>query len=313
MTTRSGDTRYGWRTNNEGAGGCLQLDSWPLLTTMGSSEVISIDAHGHLHSCFDVCTFLERAHSNLSGAVSRISEGYQPTCVLFVLSTSAENGDGFHRLQTAFEQGTQDCSANGRGWQMRDTLERASMCLTSGREAPLVMIAGRQIPSRERLEVLALGTRREFEPGQSAEALIRKIARAGALPVLPWGAGKWLGKRGRSIEGLIESPSLPPFLLGDNANRPTLWPKPSQFRRAEEQGIKNLPGSDPLPFPGEVRRVGSYGVTLKGTLDLKKPARHLEQLLTDPSTTFRQFGREETPSRFVCNQLSMQLRRLTRS
>jgi hypothetical protein len=185
------------------------------------------------------------------------------------------------------------------------------MCLTSRDDYRLVVIAGHQLVSHEQLEVLALGTRQQFEGGKATETLIREIAEAGALPVLSWGVGKWLGTRGRVVEGLIERSDLPPFFLGDSAHRPTFWPQSSLFRRAEERGIRNLSGSDPLPFPGEVQRAGSFGVVLNGTLDLEKPARDLKQTLLDPSTTFRQFGEGETPGRFVRNQLKMQFRKLT--
>lgn len=275
--------------------------------------MIAVDAHGHLHPCFDVRTFLERAHSNLSAAVSQISDGRRPACVLFVLSTSAERHDGFHRLERDFEQRVHDRGAERGNWERRDTSEQVSACLMPCTGGPLVIIAGCQVVSREGLEMLALGTCQRFDEGKTTEELIREVVQARAIPVLPWGVGKWLGRRGRLIEDLIESPDSPRFFLGDNANRPAFWPRPSHFRRAEEQGIRNLPGSDPLPFPNEVQRVGEFGVILDGPLDLEEPARHLKQLLLDKSTTFRQFGRAETPLRFVRNQLKMQYRKLTRS
>ena len=279
------------------------------LAIMDSPKVISVDAHGHLHPCFEVCTFLERAHSNLLASVTRISDDRQPVCVLFVLSMSTGNVDGFRRLRdtlngSAYDWGNED-------WQMRTTAERISVCFTSPNRSPLVAIAGCQIVSREHLEVLALGTREQFEEGQPARTLIQEVAQAGAIPVLPWGVGKWLGRRGRLVEELTEDPTLPPFFLGDSAHRPTFWPQSSLFRRAEERGIRNLSGSDPLPFSGDVQQVGSFGVVLDASLDLEKPAQDLKQTLLDPSTAFRQFGEGETSGRFVRNQLKMQFRKLT--
>jgi len=274
---------------------------------MKNEVTIVIDAHGHLHSCFGVCDFLERASSNLSKTVSRSVRGSRPTCVLFVLSTP--EADGFNRLRRTVERGA-DCGLGSRNWEAHVTAEPDSLCLMSD-DCSLVTVAGRQMVSRERLEVLALGTRQQFKEGQPAQTLIQKVAQAGAIPVLPWGVGKWMGARGRVVESLIESSALPPFFLGDNANRPAFWPPPSQFRRAEEQGIRNLSGSDPLPFPEEVQRVGSFGVVLNGALDLDRPAEDLKRMLLDPTTTFRQFGRRETPGRFVRNQLKMQYRKFT--
>lgn len=275
---------------------------------MNESNMVAIDAHAHLYSCFEVGSFLECTFSNLSKAGSRDSCGVQPACVLFVLSMPGT--DGFGRLRSALEQETHDSDLGDENWQVHGTAERVSVCMAV-RDRSLVAIAGRQVNSRERLEVLALGTRQQFEEGKPARTLIQKVARAGAIPVLPWGVGKWLGRRGQLVEELIEDPDLPPFFLGDSAHRPTFWPQPSQFRRAEEQGIKNLSGSDPLPFPREVQRAGSFGVVLDESLNLERPAQDLKQKLLDPSTTFRQFGEGEAPARFVRNQLKMQFRKFT--
>lgn len=274
---------------------------------MSTGTVMVIDAHAHLHSCFEIDSFLEGGFSNLSEATSRRAHNARPTGILFVLSTPGT--DGFGRLRSALEQGTHDSDLGDDNWQVHGTAERVSVCMAV-RDRSLVAIAGRQVNSRERLEVLALGTRQQFEEGKPARTLIQKVARAGAIPVLPWGVGKWLGRRGQLVEELIEDPDLPPFFLGDSAHRPTFWPQPSQFRRAEEQGIKNLSGSDPLPFPEEVQRAGSFGVVLDGSLNLERPAQDLKQKLLDPSTTFRQFGEGEALGRFVRNQLKMQFRKL---
>ena len=276
---------------------------------MSNDGLVAVDAHAHLYPDFGICSFVERAHSNLSEGVARISQTLQPTCVLFVLST--HEGNGFCRLQNAFEGGGHEVGRRTGDWQLHATAERASVCLTSRDDYRLVVIAGHQLVSREQLEVLALGTCQQFEGGKATETLIREVAEAGALPVLSWGVGKWLGRRGRLVEELIEAPTLPPFFLGDSAHRPTFWPQPSQFRRAEEQGIKNLSGSDPLPFPREVQRAGSFGVVLDESLNLERPAQDLKQKLLDPSTTFRQFGEGEAPARFVRNQLKMQFRKFT--
>jgi len=275
---------------------------------MSSGEAIAIDAHAHLYPGFRVCSFLRGAVANLSAAVTRDALRTQPTCVIFLLGMPA--GNGFRRLKEAIEREKQDCI--GAESSVNVPEERVSMRLTLRQgEHTLLIVAGRQIVSRERLEVLALGTCQRFEEGQSTETLIRKVSREGAIPVLPWGVGKWLGRRGRLVEELIEDPTLPPFFLGDSANRPAFWPRPSQFRRAEERGIKNLPGSDPLPFPSEARRVGRSGVVLDGSLDLRHPAQDLKRKLLDPSTSLQPFGRRETPLRFLRNQLKMQLCKLT--
>jgi hypothetical protein len=192
-----------------------------------------------------------------------------------------------------------------------ETQECVSFGLSFRNGSNLVFIAGQQLVSLEGLEVLAIGTCEQFEAGKPTDRLIQEIAQVGAIPVIPWGAGKWFGRRGRLVDELIRSPDLPPFFLGDSGNRPAVWPKPSLFREAEKRGIVNLPGSDPLPFSSEVQRVGSFGVALNSSLDLGKPALDLKRTLLDPSTTLHQFGEGETTLRFMRNQFKMQLRKLT--
>lgn len=276
---------------------------------MSDGEVTIIDAHVHLHPEFEFCPFLEALYSNLSAAAASRVPDLKPTGVVFLLSTAS--GDGFGRLRTIIEGGENDCFGAGTG--RRGTAERESVRLASRIGIPLVVIAGRQIVSREGLEVLALGTRQHFEDEQPTEEVLRKVSRVGALPVLPWGVGKWLGKRGRLVEELIDRSDLPAFFVGDSGTRPSFWPQPAQFRQAEARGIKNLPGSDPLPFPSEAERVGRYGAILEGSLNLETPARHLKQRLLDSSTSLQQFGDRETLGRFARNQLRMQLRKFTPS
>lgn len=274
-----------------------------------NTELILVDAHSHLRDCFGVSRFLSEAHCNFRGV--RIQGGHStpPVGVLCLTTTSSERG--FDRLLDSVYRGnTKSESAFGQETLFK-TQEPTSFCFALGEEAILIAIAGRQLVSRDGLEILAIGTRQDFEGGQPIEKLLVEVASAGAIPVVPWGVGKWLGRRGRRVEAVIQNPNLPPFFLGDSGNRPAFWPQPSQFKMAEERGIRNLPGSDPLPFPEEVQRVGSVGVALEGDLDLETPTQDLKERLLDPSTTFRPFGQRETPLRFVRNQFKMQLRKLT--
>lgn len=269
----------------------------------GRGERILVDAHVHLHSCFDVVGFVDGAFANFKRAAQQF--GSEHRFVGALLLTEGRSEHGFQRLLRHVKEQT------GLGtWRLHRTQERTSLYLTSGNDRVLVVVAGRQIVSRERLEVLALGTRRDFEEGRSTRDVIRDVARAGALPVVPWGFGKWVGARGRLLKRLVQDPRLPRFFLGDSANRPALWSRPALFRRAEERGIRNLPGSDPLPLTTESQRAGRCGCVVRGVLDREMPARDLKEKLSDPSTTVHSFGKGETPFRFVRNQLAMQFRKV---
>lgn len=269
-------------------------------------KLILIDAHVHLRRCFDIDQFLERAYANFEGVAEGFYHSARFVGVLFLVDSPPENG---------FERLVEQCDIPGderpSKWRLQATRERTSVHLQSSREQRLIVIAGRQIISDEGLEVLAIGTRQHFGDGRPIAALIQDITRAGALPIVPWGAGKWMRKRGELVEQLLRDPELPQFFLGDSGNRPALWPQPSHFRLAEERGVKNLPGSDPLPLPDEWQRPGSFGFALKTPLNVDEPTRDLKKILLGSSVAIHPFGKGETPLRFLRNQVMMQCRNLT--
>ncbi|QXD16210.1 hypothetical protein GQ464_004445 [Rhodocaloribacter litoris] len=269
---------------------------------LAPAELLLIDAHVHLHDCFVPVAFLEAAHANFSGVARQEGGNRRFTGVLFLTEGAGECG--FERLRAlgqAFPGGS-----GGRVWRRRETDGGVGLVFTSDAEEMLVVLAGRQIVTREHMEVLAVGTRRRFEDGQPIEDVIRAVAGAGALPIVPWGFGKWFGARGRRLRRLLTRPDLPLFFLGDSAKRPVFWPRSPLFRLAAARGVPVLPGSDPLPFRDEYRRAGSFGVMLPGSVDHAGPAHHIKTLLAASSLTLRAFGRRDSPGRFVRNQAGMQ-------
>jgi hypothetical protein len=102
------------------------------------------------------------------------------------------------------------------------------------------------------------------------------------------------------------SSATPNFFLGDNGNRPSFWFRPDFFTKAESAGIRNLSGSDPLPFQRECQRPGSFGIRIPGSLNPDLPAQDLKDKLLDASTQIRPFGTGETFIRFFHNQSGMQ-------
>lgn len=278
-----------------------------------SSDLVMVDGHAHFHREFEAGPFLNSAHANFRDAARRMDSDASFVGVLLLTEGKEENG--FERLVAQVTQRNETREGSTAPWSTQDTGEHISVRFTAEAHAPILVVAGRQIPTRERLEVLAIGTRREFEDGKPIRTLIQDVAQAGALPVIPWGAGKWMGHRGRLVDELITDSDLPPFFLGDSGNRPQFWPRPGQLLRAEEEGIGILSGSDPLPFSGEARRVGGFGSALSGThdsLDVDEPVSTLKRSLTAPSTSLHRFGRLEGPLRFVHNQFRMQFRKLVR-
>ena len=170
----------------------------------------------------------------------------------------------------------------------------------------MVIVAGRQIVTRERLEVLALGKDLEIPDGLSMADTLEQVRESGALPVLPWGFGKWWGRRGSQVESVLQEDRE--LFLGDSAGRLEGGIAPRLFRQAREIGIRLLPGTDPLPFSSHAGRAGSYGFRLPGAADEHRPATDLLRRIRQAGQP-RTFGRRAGLVRFLKDQTAMQLRR----
>lgn len=125
----------------------------------------------------------------------------------------------------------------------------------------LWILAGRQIIAAERIEVCAMFSDDPIPDGLPARDIVQTILSRGGWPALNWSPGKWLFERGRLIQSLVRE--FPPSQLAliDSSLRPVGWPAPALYAAARKQGRAVLAGSDPLPFPGEETRAGSYHCT----------------------------------------------------
>lgn len=271
--------------------------------------MIVVDAHAHIHKCFDISYFLKSAYYNLKTKLRLFKHDNSFTGTLLLVDTP--DAEGFRRLLDLVNRQSNSSGPTPKSWSLCRTNEETSLRFVLESGENIVVIAGRQIVSKENLEVLAIGTCRKFGESDRLKVLIREIDQVDAVPIIPWGVGKWIGKRGQIVEDLIHSSCIPQFFLGDNANRPAFWSRPPLFRKGEEKGIKNLPGSDPLPFPGEARRVGQFGFAMKGSLDSEAPTQDLRRRLLDSSATIHQFGSGETLFRFLHNQMRIQYHKFT--
>lgn len=162
---------------------------------------------------------------------------------------------------------------------------------------PFYLFAGRQIVTREKLEILALCLEADGLGGVPAAAVIAEILDRGGVPVLCWAPGKWLFERGRAVSKIIKEGDPARLFLGDSSLRPCGTPEPSLFRAAARRGYRILAGSDPLPFPGEEARAGSFGTVLESGMDFdrSRPADSLTRWLAVSETTFRRAGRRSGP------------------
>jgi len=203
------------------------------------------------------------------------------------------------------DQATQNKSLGE--WQLFKTEESCSIEARSGEGASLFIIAGRQIVTQEKLEVLALLSDTQFKDGLALSKVVEEIRVAGAVPVIPWGVGKWLGQRGVLLSKFIETGLKSDVFLGDNGGRPTFWKHPAHFKLAQNKGLLVLPGSDPLPLSSEVERVGSYGFHLPKKLSSRQPAAELKKRLWAKPKSLTAYGSLQSPLAFLKNQVSIRL------
>ena len=270
---------------------------------MNGRAAILVDAHVHLHDCYVPARFLDSAAANFERAAAEHGWDRTPGALLF---TESAGTDWFGRLARV---------AAGRAelplgsWGLEETGDPAALRARS-EDRELLLIAGRQVVAREGLEVLLLGTRAFVADRLPIQEVLAEGERAGALRVIPWGVGKWLFGRGRLLDELLRSaPAHDSLFLGDSSGRPFFWPRPRQFAAAAEQGIRVLAGTDPLPFPSEVRRPGRYGFRLENPGDVARPAEAIRAALRRPEAQLTPYGRLERAWPFVRNQLAMQRRR----
>ncbi|MEA2602908.1 MAG: hypothetical protein QOF89_3900 [Acidobacteriota bacterium] len=260
-----------------------------------------IDAHVHFHPGFRRDELLDAAVASFArGAAELEIEG--PTIGCLMLAETAEER-WFLRLSR------QEEGARFGAWQFEPGGDDA--VLTARRQADgatLLIVAGRQVRSREGLEVLALATREEFPDGLPFSDALTRVRWSGAVTVIPWGFGKWWLYRGALVEAALRRVTGPGIFLGDNAGRPQSVDRPRLFREAEVRGIPVLPGSDPLPLPEHALRAGSYGFVLEGGLDVGQPVQSLKQALLSLTPAPRTFGRRVSLAGCCRDQVALRLR-----
>ena len=293
---------------------------------MSPRTLLLVDGHVHLHRAHGLKAFLDRAAANLQAAAK-----LHAAANLYTVGDPHAAGDlyaaaGPHAAENAspaqgvllFTEGAGvdrfgelarwkgQPLPHAEGWRVEATEEDASLVLHSDGGASLLLVAGRQIRTAPGLEVLAPCTRQRFPDGEGFHETLAQVRAAGGPPVIPWGFGKWWGARGWMVRTAMEAAEPGSLLLGDNGGRPRRAGVPTLVRVARRRGIPVLAGTDPLPFPSEVRRVGGYGSVLTcPDLDPAHPAEAIRRALADAPPVLPTFGRRAGLPRFLWTQARM--------
>jgi hypothetical protein len=260
-----------------------------------------IDGHVHIHTCYPLDKFLDSAITNFRHASMELDQTGDSGAIM--LLTESAGDDCFAALG---DSGSRLCQSAGQ-WRFEPTDETQSITAENTQGHRIVLIAGRQIVTAENLEILWIGTAQRISDGLPIQQLIDQIDASEGIAVLPWGPGKWYGRRGKIVKETITTYKGQNLFLGDNGNRPFFWPTPTNFRYARDKGIRILPGSDPLPLATEAGRAGTFGFYIDENVSALKPCADLLKIIRNQGKHFRSFGRLESPGRFFRNQFCMQL------
>lgn len=261
--------------------------------------IICVDTHVHYYPCYDAEQFLNSIHRNLLATAEKISTSATICAVACLLDT--ESSSCFSELAEGRLGSTIELS-----WKVQtDHANPAVLRLSRGEDQQLTIIGGRQLVTREKLELILLGCIDPIANGQVMKELLLAYQHRYGL-ILPWGFGKWLGLRGETVARLLEQQDLV-FSLGDNAGRPSLWNSIPQFTLAQSRGVPIVAGSDPLPLASEQNVAGNSSISLRGRLNTDKP---IEDLVTKIRDRKNWLGFKQQTSglwRTVSNQLAMQI------
>jgi hypothetical protein len=265
---------------------------------------VFVDAHVHIHDCFDSQYFFDAAAKNFAFHSSRAVAARHHKYVLCLTETCGV--DRFSELARQADADSTNITTTGSVWRFRRTGDDRCLIAYHPGFGEINIVAGRQIVTAERLEILAMGSLAKWEDGPAAADIVESVIGSGAIPVLPWGFGKWLGHRRRAVGSLIEKFGDGSLYLGDNSGRPRMLPDPAEFRVAKGSGMRILPGSDPLPFASECDRAGSFGFYADDVANREGVWTGLCSLLQRGEGNLQNYGSLESSLRFARNQIAMQ-------
>ncbi len=259
--------------------------------------MILVDAHVHVHPDASVAGLFDAAARNFSAVAGGMCASRWQGVLLL---TEMKQMDWF---QSVAQKKTHD---RYDSWTVSPIASEAVSLRAENAGTSLLIVAGRQIVTAEGIEVLALGTTTRIDDRHPLDATLDAVRNAQAITVLPWGVGKWIGRRGALVTNALRNAASQQIFAGDNAGRPFFWPRPQAFDVAEASGRPVLPGTDPLPLPHAEQHVGANGFWVEGELPTDAPWSALRtRLLAAGCNDIKAFGARESVVRFFYSQLAL--------
>ena len=245
-------------------------------------QTIVLDAHVHLYPCYHLDKALEALFMNLAQLGSNVAK------VAFL----AERFDCnyFEDLKNS------RCPDLPDSIRVLPNTEKNLLRLYyENQDDELLLFAGRQIVTRERIEVLAVNWNHPVPNDLSARDVIHQVGAEGGIPIVSWSPGKWMFERGKVVSQLLTEFPPDSFALGDTTLRPIGWNTPKLMKKGIASGFTLTAGSDPLPFEGEEKRLGSYGSLTRSAFDMNAPLDSIRDLLLTSSRNSQLVGKRNPP------------------
>jgi len=251
-----------------------------------------IDTHVHVYHCYEAEILFSQASKNCDAPDS--AEG-------LILCLTESSGFNFYQQLKDRVKNNETLA----GWLPTALKDEPAILLSKGKQN-IIIVAGRQVISKQGLEVLALFNDQTYDDGQNTQIIIDQIVKNKGIAVLPWGVGKWLGTRGKIIEQLLHDNQPGNLAIADISARPALWPQPVQFDKARKSGYNCLYGTDPLPLDYEQHRVASAGMVMELPSEASEAVARLKNLLLH-QTENNFYGKRVSVLRFIKDQLMLRL------
>jgi hypothetical protein len=246
------------------------------------------DMHVHFYPCFNISKSFDYAFSNLK---KRAESAHERALMLFL----AERSD-CHFFKLLKQENVQEIL--NPLWIL-NTKEENALIVSSPTHGELFIIAGRQIATKERLEILSLTIDKNIPDGLPIRETLQLVLESGGLAVLNWAPGKWFFKRGDIINELLQEFSPQQLFMGDTTLRCKGWGEPKIMKVGSTNGFRIIAGSDPFPLKGEERLIGTYGLNLMGDFDPSYPISSIKDILLSDNADMVRNGKRTNLWPFV--------------
>ena len=262
---------------------------------------VLVDGHVHIYEAAHCDAILDAGSANFRAAAER--QHIQPDYGVLLLADPV-GVDGFGWFGAL--DGDPSSAERKSTWTLVARPDADTLHFHKPGALPLLIISGHQAITSENLEVLifpkiALETMR-----RPLSETLDAAAAADALTVVPWGAGKWMGRRGRIIGQMLDKSQSDNLSVADNGGRPVFPRRVRLLELAREKGFAEISGTDPLPLSNEERRVGAYGVRLELAIDTQSTAHDIIRALRQK--TLVPMGKRLPLHQFLSKQVALRLR-----